>query len=193
MQCSGGCRSASGFDTPTISLALFYLMCREAPLPHDPMLLSESASHVAAEDVVWAARSATFALLPLGWLPFFDANFPSKLRDVQECIASAREGGDLAVTPSEEDILSTKGAERSAARVNRHLVLQELVAAIMVSLPYASPRRCLRVLVTLMQAAKPLYKRHSVFDALAWSRSSSGLVVQADTKCLQLFGTSMYE
>jgi hypothetical protein len=49
------------------------------------------------------------------------------------------------------------------------------------------------VRVTLMQAAKPLYKRHSVFDALAWSQSSSGQVVQTDTKCLQHFGRTMYE
>ena len=157
------------------------------------MLLSEGASHVAAEDVVWAARSATFALLPLGWLPFFHVNFPSKLHEVLECIANGREGSNLAVTPSQEDILSATGAERSAARVNHQLVLQELASAISVRLPLRFRSTCLRALVTLMQAAKPLFKRHSVFDALAWSQSSSGQVVQADTKCLQHFGRTMYE
>jgi hypothetical protein len=102
------------------------------------MLLSEGASHVAAEDVVWAARSATFALLPLGWLPFFHANFPSKLDEVLQCMANGREGSNLAVTPSQEDVLSATGAERSAARVNHQLQLQELASAISVRFPFAS-------------------------------------------------------
>ena len=97
------------------------------------MLLAENApSQVSAEDVLWAARSATFSLLPLGWLPFFDTHFPTKLHEVLECMAAGREGGSVAVTPSQEDISSTTGAERSAARVNRQLVLQELVSAIAV-------------------------------------------------------------
>ena len=43
--------------------------------------------------------------------------------------------GNLAVTPGQEDILSTTGAERAAARVNHQLVLQELVSAISVRVP----------------------------------------------------------
>ena len=98
------------------------------------MLLAEKAVEVVAEDVMWAARSATFALIPLGWLPFFGPHFPSKLKEVLECVANGREGGNLAVTPGQEDILSTTGAERAAARVNHQLVLQELVSAISVRL-----------------------------------------------------------
>lgn len=45
----------------------------------------------------------------------------------------------------------------------------------------------------MLQVVKPLYKRHSVFDALAWSRSSSGRTVQEDTKWLQEFGRKMYD
>ncbi len=96
------------------------------------MLLPENVSEVAPEDVLWAARSATFSLLPLGWLSFFGSNFPAKLQEVLECMADGREGGNVAVTPGQDDILSVKGAERAAARVNHQLVLQELVSAISV-------------------------------------------------------------
>jgi hypothetical protein len=96
------------------------------------MLLPENSSEIAPEDVLWAARSATFSLLPLGWLSFFGSNFPAKIQEVLECVANGREGGDVAVSPGQEDILSVKGAERAAARVNYHLVLQELVSAISV-------------------------------------------------------------
>ncbi len=111
-----------------------FFMFSQSPLPHDPMLLAESASEVVAEDVLWAARSATFSLVPLGWLPFFSTHFPSKLQEVLGCMADGREGGNLAVAPDQEDILSTTGAERAAARVNHQLVLQELVSAISVRL-----------------------------------------------------------
>ncbi len=104
-------------------------------MPHDPMLLAENATEVSPEDVLWAARSATFSLIPLGWQPFFTVHFPAKLSEVLECMANGGGVGNLAVTPGQEDILSTTGAERAAARVNHQLVLQELVSAISVRVP----------------------------------------------------------
>ena len=131
--CSAGCLIASGHSVALFRLDFCDLSFSQSPLPHDAMLLAENApSQVSAEDVLWAARSATFSLIPLGWLPFFDTHFPTKLHEVLECMAAGREGGSVAVTPSQEDISSTTGAERSAARVNRQLVLQELVSAIAV-------------------------------------------------------------
>ena len=96
------------------------------------MLLAENATEVSPEDVLWAARSATFSLIPLGWEPFFNLHFPAKISEVLECMANGGGGGNLAVTPGQEDILTTTGAERAAARVNHQLVLQELVSAISV-------------------------------------------------------------
>jgi hypothetical protein len=129
--CGAGCRIASG-DNMHLWLETSDLYFSKSPLPHDPMLLPENVSEVAPEDVLWAARSATFSLLPLGWLSFFGSNFPAKLQEVLECMADGREGGNVAVTPGQDDILSVKGAERAAARVNHQLVLQELVSAISV-------------------------------------------------------------
>jgi hypothetical protein len=114
-------------------------------------LLAENVSEVAAEDVLWAARSATFALMPLGWLPFFNTHFPAKLHELLECMASGREGSNLAVIPSQEDILSTTGADRSAARVNHQLVLQELVSAI--SVRFRNPHNPKGILVFIARIA----------------------------------------
>jgi hypothetical protein len=111
------------------------------------MLLAEGCSAVAAEDVLWAARTATFALIPLGWLPFFGSHFPGKLSEVLECLALGRECSSLAVPSSQEDILSAAGAERAAARVNHQLLLQELASAISVRLrSSSSPHALLRLL-----------------------------------------------